>query len=79
MNTWNDIGKEIFIPKGKDGIIEQFEGYFKKKSIAVKSRDNFFMPEAPRHLSYKDFDKTQFIKQADTLLLFYLFPAKGRV
>lgn len=76
VDVWKKISEAVYIPRGKDNIIEQFEGYFKKKAIAIKSYDNFFMPEAPRHLSYRDFDKTQFVKQADTLLLFYLFPER---
>ena len=73
---WKDISKNIYVSRSKDGIIEQFEGYFKKKSIPAKSHSDFFMPEAPQHLTYKNFHKTQFIKQADTLLLFYLFPER---
>lgn len=76
VNKWKEISEAIYIPKGNDNIIEQFEGYFRKKETAIKSYDDFFMPEAPRHLSYRDFDRTQFVKQADVLLLFYLFPER---
>ncbi|UCB56463.1 MAG: CBS domain-containing protein [Candidatus Omnitrophota bacterium] len=76
VDGWRDIAKDIYIPKPKEGIIEQFKGYFKKKQISIRSYSDFFMPEAPQHLSYKDFDKTQFIKQADVLFLFYLLPQR---
>ncbi|MBN1871375.1 MAG: CBS domain-containing protein [Candidatus Omnitrophica bacterium] len=75
--AWKEIGDNMFIPiSKKTGIIEQFEGYFKKKETVVRNYDKQFMPEAPSHYSYSDFDKTQFIKQADTLLLFNLFPER---
>jgi kojibiose phosphorylase len=74
---WRHISGHIYVPNTKrDGIIEQFEGYFKKKDIVVRNYDNNFMPEAPSHFSYSDFNKTKFIKQPDTLLVFQLLPER---
>lgn len=74
---WNNIGRLIYVPRSKKGrLIEQFEGYFKKKDGEIKDYNNFFIPEAPSHISYDDFGKLKFIKQADALLLFYLLPGR---
>jgi kojibiose phosphorylase len=74
IERWKEIVESIYILRATDGVVEQFERYFRKKDIPVKSYNEFFMPEAPQHLSYRDFNKTQFVKQADTLMLFYLLP-----
>ena len=77
LENWKKISSNIYVPlSSKKGIIEQFEDYFKKKEVVIKSYNDYFMPEAPKHISYSGFNRTKFIKQADTLLLFYLLPEK---
>jgi kojibiose phosphorylase len=77
IKQWSDIADSVYIPHSrKKGLIEQFQGYFRKKESIIKTYDNNFMPEAPKRISYEGFNKTQYIKQADLLLLFYLLPER---
>lgn len=71
---WQEISKGLVIPKSKDkSLIEAFEGYFRKKDVTVKELDKNFMPLLPRDISLKDIRKTQYVKQADVLMLLHLF------
>lgn len=58
----------------KNNLIEEFEGYFKKKQVKLKNIQNSILPEMPTHIPLSDFHKTQLVKQADVLMLLYLLP-----
>ena len=53
-------------------IIEQFDGYFRKKRIKITDWDENFMPIVTQRLTPRDYDKTQLVKQADVVMLLYL-------
>lgn len=57
---------------GKKGIFEEFDGYFNKKYVRLKNIHKNIIPEAPIRIKVKDFNKTQFVKQADVLMFLYL-------
>ncbi|MGM0568900.1 MAG: CBS domain-containing protein [Elusimicrobiota bacterium] len=77
IDSWRCISSKIVVLYSKKyKIITQFKNYLKKKEIKIRSYDNFFMPEAPKYIEHVGLDKTRFIKQADVVLLFALFPDK---
>lgn len=59
------------IPK-ENKLIEQFDGYFKRKDVRITSLDNNLMPMFPKELKLKEIGKTQLVKQADVVMLLYL-------
>lgn len=74
IDRWEDIAKGIYIPVSKNGIIEEFSGYFKKRYIRICQLDRNFMPMIPTRIPLKKISITQFIKQPDVIMLFHLFP-----
>jgi len=68
------IAKTIYFPYDqKTELIEQFEGYFTLKDYVVKERDKFGMPKLPPAVDPLNLEKTTLLKQADVVLLLYLF------
>ena len=74
MEKWPKIAGKIYMPIPKrTGIIEQFEGFFKKKKLRRLERDDNFIPIVPNSITFQDnIYRTQFIKQADVVMLSYL-------
>jgi kojibiose phosphorylase len=58
------------------GLIEEFEGYFKKKDVVITEFDENGMPVWPEQVEYDEVEQTQLIKQADVILLLYLFSSE---
>jgi len=75
IKNWAYIADRIKIPFSKSkGIIEEFDGYLKKKDIDVKHHNKFFMPIVPHEIKLEELGKTQLVKQADVVMLLYLLP-----
>jgi len=74
VSTWEDIWKRLYIPlPGKDGVIEQFSGFFDLKSASLGPSDKNHAPIS-RLLGWKEINQTRIIKQADVLMIPFLFP-----
>jgi len=69
---WKNIAARIVFKIGKDQIIEQFKGYFKLKRIRINKWDEDYIPIISKKLTPRGFYKTQFVKQADVLMLLHL-------
>ncbi|MGH9278327.1 MAG: glycoside hydrolase family 65 protein [Acidimicrobiales bacterium] len=77
LATWQDMSRRMFIPFHGDGIISQFEGYgdleeldwaaYREKYDNIQRLDRILRAEGD------DPDRYQVSKQADTVMLFYLF------
>jgi trehalose/maltose hydrolase-like predicted phosphorylase len=77
---WDDISRRMFIPTHGDGIISQFEGYeeleefdwasYREKYGNIQRLDRILEAEED------DVNRYQASKQADVLMLFYLFSAE---
>ncbi|MDF9797467.1 trehalose/maltose hydrolase-like predicted phosphorylase [Catalinimonas alkaloidigena] len=77
LERWKEISEQMFIPFIEDGIIEQFEGYaqlkeldwqaYKEKYGNIQRLDRILESEGDTPNCYK------VSKQADVLMLFYLF------
>ncbi|MGD0610330.1 MAG: glycosyl hydrolase family 65 protein [Anaerolineales bacterium] len=94
LDQWREISEKICLMEPTDGVLEQFEGYFKLADYTFTKRNEFGIPmveeleplKDPSHpvytpdlVSYHEAlvrmaSRMRIIKQADTLMLFYLFP-----
>ena len=72
VKFWERIALRIMI-KRKYNVIEQFDGFFNLKKVKIKELDENFMPLFPKEISFKEVGKTQLVKQADVLMLLFLF------
>jgi alpha,alpha-trehalase len=77
IRTWHEISRKMFVPFHADGIISQFEGYedlqeldwedYRKRHENIQRLDRILKAEGDDPGRYK------VAKQADTLMLFFLF------
>ena len=77
LERWHDISKKMFLPFHEDGIISQFQGYeeleefdwdgYRQKYGDIQRLDRLLEAEGDTPNRYK------VSKQADVLMLFYLF------
>lgn len=72
--AWQDIAHELYIPKpDARGIIEQFEGFFDLREHRLTDEERF-RPPLQRLFAAEQTNASQVIKQADVLMLPFLFP-----
>jgi len=69
---WKFISSRVVFKKRKDLVIEQFDGFFRRRHIKIHKFDENGIPLLPKGIKVKDYNKTQFVKQADVLMLLYL-------
>ena len=72
VRHWKYISPRIVFKQKKDGVIEQFDGFFRKRHIPIRQFDENGIPLLPKGIKIRDYNKTQFVKQADVLMLMYL-------
>lgn len=66
-----DVAARMAFPPARDGVLEQYDGFFKLKDTGGFARDAFGMPIDRKRV----FDSgLQELKQPDIVMLFYLFP-----
>jgi len=78
LARWKDMSRRMFVPFHDDGIISQFEGYadleeldwdaYRAKYGNIQRLDRILRAEG------KDPNRYKVTKQADTVMLFFLFP-----
>ncbi|MBD3271657.1 MAG: glycoside hydrolase family 65 protein, partial [Elusimicrobia bacterium] len=56
----------------KNGLIEQFDGYFLKRHVKLRDLKKKIIPDLPKTIPLNEYNKTQLIKQADVVMLLYL-------
>lgn len=72
IRCWLDIADRLYFPRpNKDGVIEQFQGYFDLKDRKVGVSEPFKDP-LDRLLSWDRSNQEQLIKQADVLMIPFL-------
>ena len=70
---WRMIAARVKpINVNKDGVIEQFDGYFKLRNVIIKETDENGIPVLPPKAGTKDMNMTQLVKQPDVLMLMYM-------
>ncbi len=77
LRSWDDISRNLIVPFGGDGVISQFEGYeelkefdwegYRERYGQIERLDRILEQEGTDPNHYK------FSKQADVLMLFFLF------
>ena len=80
LRTWEDMSRRMFVPFQDGGIISQFEGYdqleeldwdaYRAKYGNIQRLDRILRAEGD------DPDRYKIAKQADTVMLFYLFSSE---
>lgn len=58
----------------RDGVIEQFDGYFDRTDLPIGSWDDNHMPRYPEGYHHFNLEDTMLLKQPDVLMLMYLLP-----
>lgn len=72
IREWKKIISKIAFHMKRDGLIEQFDGYFRKKKVEFKNLNRTPIPPIPKSIKLQDIGKTQLVKQADVIMLLYL-------
>jgi len=68
------VSKILYFPYDqKTELIEQFEGYFSLDNVVVTELNKHGLPEWPKGIEGSTVHRTQLLKQADVVLLLYLF------
>ncbi len=77
ISRWEEMSRKMFVPFHRDGVISQFEGYedlgeldwdhYREKYGNIQRLDRILRAEGD------DPDRYKLAKQADTVLLFFLF------
>ncbi len=74
---WSNIAEKLYIPLNtKNNVIEEFDGYFRKQDVAIRTHDKYMMPEFPPNVPLSKVAQTQLVKQLDSCMLLYLLPDK---
>jgi len=78
LTTWREMSEKMFVPFHADGVISQFEGYedleeldwdaYREQYGNIQRLDRILRSEGD------DPDRYKLAKQADTVMLFFLFP-----
>jgi trehalose/maltose hydrolase-like predicted phosphorylase len=80
LARWGEISRRMFIPFHGDGIISQFEGYEELREFDWEGYrekyDNIQRLDRILEAEEDDVNRYQASKQADVLMLFYLFSAE---
>lgn len=76
IESWEEIARTLYFPEpNKDGVIEQFEGFFDLAAYRLPQAERF-RPPLERLFNAEEINASQLIKQADVLMLFFLFPER---
>jgi len=67
---WERIALQVVVPRKHD-LIEAFSGFFRLKHLPLPEVDDYFIPKMPS-MAARDLQKTQYVKQADVVMLLYL-------
>jgi Trehalose and maltose hydrolases (possible phosphorylases) len=77
---WDDIGRNMYVPFHDDGIISQFEGYEQLTELDWESYrmryGNIQRLELILEAEHDSANRYKLSKQADVLMLFYLFSSE---
>jgi kojibiose phosphorylase len=75
LDRWQNIHDGIALSYDKSGkIIEQFDGFFRRRKLPLPALNGNLLPDFPSTLALDKIGGTQFVKQADVVMLLYLAP-----
>jgi trehalose/maltose hydrolase-like predicted phosphorylase len=71
---WEELARSLYCPGPRsDGVIEQFEGFFQLGDYSLAAEERFKAP-LNRLFDWEEINRFKLIKQADVLMLPFLFP-----
>jgi trehalose/maltose hydrolase-like predicted phosphorylase len=71
---WEELARSLYCPGPRsDGVIEQFEGFFQLGDYSLAAEERFKAP-LNRLCDWEEINRFKLIKQADVLMLPFLFP-----
>ena len=74
IQKWIKAANLMYLPYKKRGkLLEQFDGFLKKRKYPLPDIDVAGLPNFPKQVSLEKIANTQFVKQADVVLLLFLF------
>lgn len=74
--AWEEIARALYCPgPNAEGIIEQFQGFFDLRPYLLDESERF-NPPIRRLFEAEEINRSQLIKQADVLMLPFLFPER---
>ncbi len=72
--SWKNIAHSMTIPKSNpQGVLEQFDGFFNLKDVAVPNKERMRAPIS-RLFAWEEINRMKLVKQADVLMIPFLFP-----
>jgi kojibiose phosphorylase len=75
LDNFRRIADRMYVPRSKRrGLLEQFEGFYRKKKYPLPGLDGSGLPLFPTSIPLERIGSTQFIKQADVVMLGCLLP-----
>jgi trehalose/maltose hydrolase-like predicted phosphorylase len=75
IDGWERIAARLYLPVPNDqGVIEQFRGYFQLKPVEPHQHEEGLKAPVNRLLEWDQINREQLIKQADVLMIPFLFP-----
>jgi HAD superfamily hydrolase (TIGR01509 family) len=73
-DRWLDVARRLHCPQpDSSGVIEQFKGFFSLADFPLTHEERFKAP-IDRLFEWQRVNRSKLIKQADVLMLLYLFP-----
>lgn len=74
LAAWEEVARDLYCPQpGPSGVIEQFEGFFQLREYRLSEAERF-RPPLRRLFEAEEVNRRQLLKQADVLMLPFLFP-----
>jgi len=72
--VWQEVARDLYCPQPTEsGVIEQFDGFFKLQEYRIPEGERF-KPPITRLFEAEEINRRRLIKQADVLMLLFLFP-----
>ncbi len=73
---WAEVARTLFVPEpNRNGVIEQFEGFFDLEPYPLPAEERFRAP-IDRLFDWQIINGLKLLKQADVLMLPFLFPER---
>ena len=73
-DRWQEIADGLVGARYRQGVIEQFTGYFERDDVPIAEWDENDMPRYPKGYHHFNCEPTQLLKQPDGVMLMYLLP-----
>lgn len=73
-DRWLTVARGLLDAERRDGVIEQFTGYFDRDDVPIAEWDENHMPRYPEGYHHFNCETTQLLKQPDVVMLMYLLP-----